>query len=134
MVTACRCEQCVFSLIARRQTRNSFALSHVLESLNPLSVPRIYPVKFRPPGYEFSCLRFALFSFCSRDRLERPPCLCCSFVSTCSRARERERRAKKSFTQSLMPADDAHVADWLARVCLVPQGMIGRKQRARAYK
>jgi hypothetical protein len=47
---------------------------------------------------------------------------------------EREREKKKSFTQSLLPEEAEFFADWLVRVYMVPEGMIGRKQRTDAYR
>jgi hypothetical protein len=50
------------------------------------------------------------------------------------RERKEEKGRKKSFTQSLMPEDAANFADWFVRACMVPGGMIGRKQRTNKYR
>ncbi len=50
------------------------------------------------------------------------------------RKEKREREKKKSFTQSLLPEEAEFFADWLVRVYMVPEGMIGRKQRTDAYR
>jgi hypothetical protein len=46
-------------------------------------------------------------------------------------SRERE---EKSGIQSLLSEHDVHYADWLERACLLPAGMIGRKQRRIKYR
>jgi hypothetical protein len=33
-----------------------------------------------------------------------------------------------------MPEDAANFADWFVRACMVPGGMIGRKQRTNKYR
>jgi hypothetical protein len=48
--------------------------------------------------------------------------------------KKKKREKKKSFAQSLLPEEAEFLADWLVRVYMMPEGMIGRKQRADIYR